>query len=204
MTDRPYNLRAHEVRAVLDGRLTLLVVPLKPRGPVSLIDGTWTDDYVLDPGNADWLAQSHKFSPGDTLWCREAWKTNAELNSLSPLEIAAKHDPSIWYFADGDLKSWRDCPPNIGRHRQAMHMPRWASRISLTVKGVTVKRVQDVTEEEAIAADSPRLIYSDDGKFHEHSGGSVRVGFMGAFVHRHGPDAWDRGDWCAFVEVERV
>jgi hypothetical protein len=47
------------VRAALDGRLSALVVPIKPRSKTrpSLLDGTWSDSYVLDPGNAEWLAQ---------------------------------------------------------------------------------------------------------------------------------------------------
>ena len=82
--------------------------------------------------------------PGDRLWVREAhwWFKDA-------------HDPATGYFppkltaddveyrADGDdgRKVWR---PSI-------HMPRWASRITLEITTVRVERLQAISEADAVA-----------------------------------------------------
>jgi hypothetical protein len=227
MTDRPYNLRADQVRAVLDGRLFMLVVPLKPRGHASLIDGTWADDYVLDPGNADWLARTHKFSPGDTLWCREAWKPGSWNNYLVAVDYRASPEmTNTPWIALPESVDWSDLienwtcellsrgstPDDTGWHRwepgqspfkwrSSQHMPRWGSRISLTVKGVTVKRVQDVTSANAIA--SGFTAYANSATV-DCDTPDPRDDFKRNWNVRRGPDAWDLNDWCAFVEVERV
>ena len=77
--------------------------------------------------------------PGDTLWVRETH--------------AIVHEP-VWYDSD-------DAPRAVGAVYRAdwegeaplwspsIHMPRWASRITLEVLDVRVERLDEVTEAEA-------------------------------------------------------
>lgn len=86
------------------------------------------------------------------LWVREAWKTDRHYDDLAPREMGGEEP--IFYLADNAVERWgwkSDVLSRWGRHRQAMHMPRWASRITLTVTDVRVQRVQDISEGDAVA-----------------------------------------------------
>lgn len=94
--------------------------------------------------------------PGDKLWVRETWMPVCRLHSWQPrveqygvtyraddcqdgLRPFHGHNEAIDYFTGMD--HWR---PSI-------HMPRWASRLSLLNTEVRVERVQDISEEDAKA-----------------------------------------------------
>jgi len=106
--------------------------------------------------------------PGDRLWVRESWWQAGENIMTHP-----EDDEGVWsgsnrvhYSADGlppnepnryypeGLRNGRFSaanPDRIWRHRPSIHMPRWASRILLEITGVRVERLQDISEEQAIA-----------------------------------------------------
>lgn len=80
---------------------------------------------------------------GDRLWVRESfahiYRGNAAPASRRPDDVA--------YMADGltpDASVYGSWKPSI-------HMPRWASRITLEITGLRVERLQDITEADAIA-----------------------------------------------------
>lgn len=57
MTHRPYTLPAWQAAAARDGRVSLMVVPLKPQPKFEY--RTWETNLP--------------FAPGDLIWCREDW-----------------------------------------------------------------------------------------------------------------------------------
>ena len=72
--------------------------------------------------------------PGDRLWVREVWGSSH-----------TRYMPGLhcWYYADGE-------PPfatgPAWRKRSPIHMPRWASRITLQVGDVRVQRLQQISD----------------------------------------------------------
>lgn len=78
--------------------------------------------------------------PGDTLWVKETWLERLD-------HVRGVVDPNaVRYVADGEPPE-----PHRWRKRSPIHMPRWASRITLEVTGVRVERLQAISEEDAKA-----------------------------------------------------
>lgn len=157
MTDRPLPFTAPMIRALLDGRKLQTRRLIKPRNysARTLFFEDWSDDYILDPGNAAWRDRAIFWRPGDRVWCREAWRTSARFDHLSPAAIGRdegkKSAIMVWFEADDNSDAL--IPP--GRLRAGMHMPRWASRLTLGVTGVRIERLQAITPEDAIREGYP-------------------------------------------------
>lgn len=89
----------------------------------------------------------------ERLWVRETWALNDVRYDRGPIPKERPADlAEIIYRADGELRDQfeqleGDGPP----WRPSIHMPRWASRLSLEVTGVRVERLQAITEEDAHA-----------------------------------------------------
>jgi hypothetical protein len=87
------------------------------------------------------------------------------------------------------------------RWRPSIFMPRWASRLTLTVTDVRVQRLQDISEADAVAEGIQPL---NSGFGYYDPTGSQGAAFTwaaDAFGHLwnslHGPDAWDKNPWVA-------
>lgn len=218
MTDHPLDLRPHEVRAALDGRLSLIVRPLEPQ-PVNAT--TWTLDmhegqercrvfwYRPDGYRAQPMFSPLPFALGDRLWCREAFR----------LTDGGEYECVVYESDEKDVKDHergieriqRECGLSDEwaethlRKRSADEMPNWASRLTLTVSDVAVKRVQEITNAEAVFQGIERL-YEPNG-FRDYSSDdpaarlAMRPSFVSQWNAAHGLDAWDRNLWCAFCSV---
>jgi hypothetical protein len=156
------------VRAILAGQKsqTRRVIDTQPNAR-----GLWPRGTA--PGPAD----CHYGKPGARLWVRETWRTAKSLNHLSPAQIEAQARDAgctrgpfapVLYVADGHALT-ADIPEGgWGKTRVSIHMPRWASRITLEVTEVRVQRLQGISEDDARA---------------EGVGES-------AFVHEGNPEIW--------------
>ena len=76
--------------------------------------------------------------PGDRLWVRETWAPHADM----PRSAIYRCDRG------GDYQD--NVTPNF-RWRPSIFMPRWASRILLEITAVRVERLQDISNEDALA-----------------------------------------------------
>jgi hypothetical protein len=124
--------------------------------------GCCADDFVRCPYG----------QPGDRLWVREKWCSEQK----NIVGYAADAECGAWIGDGGGGRFWihhgyiiesdayRKCfkePARTfslstygGRWRPSIHMPRWASRITLEITGVRVERLQEISEEDAIAEGS--------------------------------------------------
>lgn len=137
------------------------------------------------------------------LWGRETWRACTAVDALRPADIMpGRH---IRYEADGawsgtvDLGDGDTCPcgETPGRLRVALHMPRWASRISLRVTQVRLERVQDISEEDAIA----------EGVAHADQYttlSSPARNFQTLWREIHSDDSWLRNPWVWAIHFERI
>jgi hypothetical protein len=210
MTDRPIIFSAPMIRALLDGRKTMTRRALKPQpvGPINILISYNHGrlEFAMGPENKAKDGGPKWWRPpaqcGDRLWCRESWRTESiAYDDLAPSDMDA--DYPIIYDADAD---WA-LNKSVGRRRAAMHMPRWASRLTLIVESVKVERLQDISETDAKAEGAPRCVTNGEGKFFafdEPNRGMHKCGFAGVWATINGQDSWDANPWACCLSFRVI
>lgn len=178
--------------------------------PRSEVHGCGTGTYPL--GNQQGLVQpaargacagcgavvdsGHRIG-GDRLYVRETWAAPHAYDHLPPRLIP--QDARIHYAATEDRGGllWR---PSI-------HMPRWASRITLEVTAVRVERLHDISEADAVAEgityhDRMQGFHTEEGR-HFHCT-DPRQSYAGLWEQINGPGSWDANTFVWVVEFRRV
>lgn len=128
-------------------------------------------------------------SPGDTLWVRETWQT-----ATTPTD---RDLSMVRYAADGPVH----CEGDEWTWRPSIHMPRWASRITLRVTSVRVERLHAITEDDAAAEGAPRVLALDEEHGRDERG--HRIGFEALWREINGDASWDANPWVWRVEFYR-
>ena len=203
MSDRPIIFSAPMIRALLDGRKSQTRRILKPQPgeldrPFCHADGSW---HVTDSCGGHMSPLHVPYAVGDRLWCREGFSYGwpVEENHQLP-ECNQEH--AITYRTDGNR------PFGGGKWHSPIHMPRWASRLTLIVTDVRVQRLQDISEADAVAEG---IEQARSGRFYNptmsksaaaHLGGMFygpRPAFEVLWNSIHGPEAWAANPWCAVL-----
>lgn len=191
MTERPIIFSAEMVRAILEGRKTQTrrVVKLTQYGSVQRSDFFPNDLRVRQ------FCPYGK--PGNLLWVREGFAVQPELwaDNRGPQPIHYTADQVIGFAGKPDTRQIEDY-----RSKPSIHMPRWASRITLEVKSVRVERLQDIREDDARAEGCDPVIH-EDGAI---DCGTRKTTFARLWNHIHGPDAWEANPWVWVIAFERV
>lgn len=241
MKERPILVSAPMVRAILEGRKTQTRRIMKPQ-PVR--DGNWHCLPKYSAGSDTAFREGApyfgdcpygKAYEGDRLWVRETCRAEE-------LEYAGWED-GVRYLADNhwraientreaadawiELNSYRGLK---GAVVPSIHMPRWASRITLEITGVRVERLQDISEKDAKAEGvEPLDAERDDRDFAicPQCGGTRLYDTLGANLgvipdcdclecdtyakrYRHlwesinGPGSWDANPWVWVIEFKKV
>ena len=158
MTDRPILFSAPMVRALLEGRKTQTRRVITKKAAHDAL-ATFGADFLLLPGNVDLIG----YAPGDRLWVKEGWnsfafskdgeeawptKTIPTADEMAEIrEAAYRVDVQAVYRESDRARKWFADQ----KWRPSIHMPRWASRLTLTVTDVRVQRLQDISEDDARA-----------------------------------------------------
>lgn len=98
-----------------------------------------------------------RWRPGDLLWVREALTARPMANFLTGeptnavVAAYAADDEDVVEKHGFNLVPWWSGGEEKLRGLPSIHMPRWASRITLRVTDLKVERLQDIREDEAVA-----------------------------------------------------
>lgn len=189
MTDRPIIFSAPMVRALLEGRKTQTRRILKPQ-PETLPNG--------------FAGVRLPYTPGDRLYVREAWRAERGQDQQNATEIAAacldagytRVWAPIFYEVDAHMVNFENGMV-AGRYRVARFMPRWASRMTLTVTEVRVQRLQDISVLDCSAEGCDPVHIKPGGDYGNPSDGYLdyRLGFSRLWNSLHGAGAWDANPW---------
>ena len=178
MTDRPIIFSAPMVQALLAGRKTQTRRILK--APYGMLERT---------GNGEWKPICTRFFPNDRLYVREAFQghTAYEAHGYKPSDWGNK---PIWYCADGEPDPLYSAS---SRKRPSIHMPRWASRLTLTVTDVRVQRLQDISDADAKAEGAKPWTCAEQ---------SYITDFAAIWRTIHNPEAWDANPWVVAISFD--
>ncbi len=206
MAERPLSLKAHEVRAVLEGRMTQvrrLVRDQPPRATLRIdpacvcpIFPEATHHAVVPSGAPGheaccWHIKCPFGRPGSGLWVQETWALN-----VVPALPQLRHT----FYAATDADEAKAA--GVKKWKPSTQMPRVRSRLNLEVVSVRVERLQGISEADAQAEGcttlrvDPALAMGDDV--------SARTQFQHRWVETHGADSWAASPWVWVVEFKRV
>jgi hypothetical protein len=192
MADRPITFSAPMVQALLAGRKTQTRRVLKPvPAKRSLTPRLETPGYA----------------PGDRLWVREAWRPDPNgCESDGTIGVFYPADKGLLTLSPGE--GWK-MPKQAQRGKVTpLHMPRWASRTTLSVIEVRVQRLQEISHQDAIheGVQCHTCAAMHQSACHGKGCPAARATFGTLWNSLHGPDAWDANPWVVAVSftVERV
>jgi len=193
MTDRPIIFSGPMVRALLNGSKTMT------RRVLKLPKKTFSGGPIYErPDMGGWeptttgMCFDAPWQPGDRLWVREACVT---IGMGHGFDVTHWPHGTCAYLADGKGE-WYDRAKAAGaKSRPSIHMPRWASRLTLIVDSVKVERLQEISEEDARAEGIP-------ADYLEHIHGPN--GFRDLWNSLHGPDAWAANPWVAAISFRTI
>ncbi|BFI46017.1 phage-like protein [Yersinia pseudotuberculosis] len=192
--ERPILFNAEMVNAIFSGRKaqTRRIMGNQPAGQdLETVHVRHNDDF-----NFQWygnLGESSYFpcplgKPGDQLWVREAFATG--LCTKSTLAYRATHRPED--LEEGWFEKIKWTP--------SIHMPRWASRINLLITGVRVERLQDISEQDAMA----------EGCAYGKGNGEIDLAvrpenhFPTLWASIYGAESWQANPWVWVIDFERM
>ena len=146
---KPILFSTSMVQAILDGRKTQTrrIVKEDKRGQWVAVNnarnlefGASVPCYLHREVSVDDKSRNimyPKYDVGDILWVRETWSKDENGEYVYRTNYGTTEDDSF--------------PPSMFKWKPSIHMPREAARIFLKVTNVRVERLQDITEEDAIA-----------------------------------------------------
>ncbi len=197
---KPILFSTSMVRAILDGRKTMTRRVIK-NPPWGMHNWDYDEDGGFEArcGNGgaggiflDWNEPlKPPYKPGDILYVRETWVDTVSL----PLDCA--------HYGINDKYMYKaNCLDDINppwKWKPSIHMPKEAARIFLKVIDVRVERVQDISEDEAVAEgfsgfeDEAYLVLPSEEFAQYWDSLDAKRGF-----------GWDENPWVWVIEFERI
>lgn len=208
-TARPILFKHEMVRAILEDRKTQTRRVVKPLPGAGWRTETATGDTLrlgmitsphpkkgkfglfmrreIHPGSGEYehdLVPCPYGAPGDLLWCRE---THYVPGGFLDEELIDEIRQGISTTADLGVTYRADTPslvPFDGGWAPSIHMPRWASRLTLEISNVRVERLQDISEADAVAEGvEPEFL---DGEIYA----TAKDAFSTLWESINGPGSW--------------
>lgn len=216
MKERPILFTAESVHGIIEERKT------QTRRAIS-------GHFVIDQGKS-WPRKAHLLDAlicpygrlGDRLWVREKWRVPGDSSLTGLCSTSTCIGPRDCEFA----ADFNEEEIKVRNWRSSMFMPRWASRLALEITKVRVERVQDISEEDALAEgcsvhpvtqmELDNMLISDESPHVKALAKALGVGEFTAKLDFRmlwdninakrdgGIYAWDRNPWTWVIEFKRL
>lgn len=208
MKERPILFSAAMVRAILGGQKTQTRRVVKPqpspdflpqvgnyhRTLVDKKDGEQFPDPVSRYGASD---ENEDYpcphgQPGDRLWVRETFQECPECGRPD-------------YAADVNRpRNCRSCDATLGKWRPSIHMPRWASRITLEIVAVRVERLRKISCEDAMAEGIDHYCPGVTAALRGESEADPREEYRDLWESINGAGSWEANPWVWVIEFRKL
>ncbi|MFY7514974.1 hypothetical protein ACOT19_01065 [Acinetobacter baumannii] len=229
MKERPILFNSEMVNAILEGRKTQTRRILKKQPPENMTRHCWfsssTSTYGFTnqpiPSDKWWKINCPFGRVGDRIWVRETW---APVNLYGEIALAYKADSKVIRVEENEsfldeegFINYDD--PRLEKYSFAawaydlldgkegvwspsIHMPRWACRLVLEITSIRVERLNDISENDAIA----------EGCDNSKSEAAIQMGWyerpVRAFSRRwewiYGKDSWKQNPWVWVIDFNVI
>jgi hypothetical protein len=197
----PIIFSAPMVRALLAGTKTQTRRIMKPQPELTptemwhvrnagggVFAGSEAEVEGIGPDYARWQV-------GDRLWVRENFALVPSSAYRMSDGVTQAVNPSDGSQAAIYAAGW---DRSIPKWKPSIHMPRWASRLTLAVTDVRVQRLQNCSEDDA-KAEGVQQVGVETGQVTENSSpiefGSYLAGYAELWDQINGDGAWDANPW---------
>ncbi len=204
---KPIIFNGEMVKAILEGRKTQTRRVIKPQ-PVFDSADLNGKPYFRWRGleRSQWALSTYcpYGQVGDRLWVRETWAPTYATGGheypddvcwfewdeemYGPLDKDSQY-LDVCYRADGEGVYPAEFDMGEIRWRPSIHMPRWASRITLEITGVKVERIQDISESDVEREGTPMVAPRPSGV------DRVDFAYLWDSINGKGPKRWDVNPW---------
>ncbi|EAS9163434.1 hypothetical protein ABN77_06625 [Salmonella enterica subsp. salamae] len=199
MKERGMIFNGEMVRAILEGRKTQTWRPFNWRRQPAMEmaerdDGSlwpWAED--CERGGDIWFACPFG-EVGDRIWVRETFRVHSRATDVATLVYRASVRNSWTEQTHRVPVAVCNKPATPEKWTPSIHMPRWASRITLEIIDVRVERLNSITESDAEA----------EGVTDTGFGDLLVDGFRYLWKSIYGDDSWQANPWMWVIEFKRV
>lgn len=218
MKEHPILFSPQMVRAILDRMKTQTrrPIPVMPKQNQSIHHIEEIDKYCFvtkhEKGKVSGISEYFRrpYNVGDRLWVRETYR---------PIDGQTGELISVDYKADPPEK-WERLGDVVGapvKWHPSIHMPRWASRLTLEVKAIRAEPLHDISDEDAIKEGIYRSLGPDpeipyplamdwEGNEKVLMPGIAHTDFVMAWrsIYPSGQKSWDAAPWVWVIDFEVV
>lgn len=192
---------AEMVNAILSGRKTQTRRPIKWKQTrfteiAERDDGSlwpWAED--CEHGGDIWFACPYG-EIGDHIWVRETFRVHSRATDVATLVYRASVRNSWTEQTHRVPVAVCNKPVTPEKWTPSIHMPRWASRITLEITDVRVERLNSISDSDA---SKEGCCIAD-----MESGDCLSDVFTRLWTSIYGDDSWQANPWVWVIEFKRV
>lgn len=236
MNERGMIFNGEMVRAILDGRKTQTRRPIKWKQTRFTEIGE-REDGSNWPWSEDTEKVCDYWHPcpfgdvGDRIWVRETWATlgnedgccvdwndnlckGDEKTAARIYRASCEQRPGdygLWSIPDNaDWKPHTENQKFEGAWRPSIHMPRWASRITLEITDVRVERLHSISERDALREGlfqlpaSGRYCLQPGMQYFGMASHNAKEVYSWLWASIYGEESWAANPWVWVIEFKRV
>ncbi|EBW2268822.1 hypothetical protein CBK19_24560 [Salmonella enterica subsp. enterica serovar Hillingdon] len=217
MKERGMIFNAEMVRAILEGRKTQTRRPVKPQPELTERSGFSWNGVVFGSGSDD-RETNRNFAhvkcpfgkPGYRIWVRETFRVHSRASDVATLVYRASVRNSWTEQTHRVPVAVCNKPAIPEKWTPSIHMPRWASRITLEITDVRVERLHNISERDALREGlfqlpaSGRYCLQPGMQYFGMASHSAKEVYSWLWASIYGEESWAANPWVWVIEFKRV